>query len=82
MLDHPDDWRRALELLASSPDGCTEALLLAQCFRPALIAELVFDGLAMTETRRAYQDWPVECWDVVTTVKITDDGRAALGGSR
>ena len=31
------DRRRALELLAASPDGCTEALMLAHGFTPQMV---------------------------------------------
>ena len=40
------DHRRALAVLAGCPDGCTEALLLAQGFTRGLIAELILAGLA------------------------------------
>ena len=36
------DRRRALELLAASPDGCTEALMFANGFTAQLLVELVF----------------------------------------
>jgi hypothetical protein len=32
MLDQSHEWRRALEVLASSPEGATEALLFAHGF--------------------------------------------------
>jgi hypothetical protein len=38
--------RRALELLAASHDGCTEALMLANGFTVEQLAELVRAGLA------------------------------------
>jgi hypothetical protein len=34
------DSRRALELLAASPDGCTEALMLAHGFTVELLVDL------------------------------------------
>jgi hypothetical protein len=40
------DRRRALELLAASPNGCTEALMLAQGFSPELLLDLVYGRLA------------------------------------
>jgi hypothetical protein len=46
------DHRRALELLASSPDGCTEALLLANGFAVELLVELVRAGLTNVEPER------------------------------
>jgi hypothetical protein len=38
------DRRRALELLAASPDGCTEALMFANGFTAELLVELVRAG--------------------------------------
>jgi hypothetical protein len=46
------DWRRALELLADSADGFTEALLFARGFTNATIAGLVDTGLVAVTTRR------------------------------
>jgi hypothetical protein len=40
------DRRRALELLAASSDGCTEAIMLAHGFTVAQIVDLVCAGLA------------------------------------
>jgi hypothetical protein len=40
------DRRRALELLASCPDGCTEAIMLAHGFTIEQMVELVRTGLA------------------------------------
>ena len=42
------DRRRALELLASCRDGCTEAVLAAHGFTIGLTAELMRAGLART----------------------------------
>ena len=41
--------RRALRLLAGSPLGCTEAILLAHGLKAELLALLVRDGLATTQ---------------------------------
>jgi hypothetical protein len=38
------DRRRALELLAASPEGCTEALMFANGFTAELLIELVRAG--------------------------------------
>jgi hypothetical protein len=43
------NWRRALELLASSADGCTEAFLFAHGFTEATIAGLIDTGLVADE---------------------------------
>ena len=36
--------RRALELLAASPDGCTEAIMLAHGFTVEMLVELIRAG--------------------------------------
>ena len=46
------DRRRALELLAASPDGCTEAIMLSHGFTIPQMVELVRAGLAMATTGR------------------------------
>ena len=38
--------RRALELLAASPDGCTEAIILAHGFTTDFLVDLICAGLA------------------------------------
>jgi hypothetical protein len=40
---------QALRLLAASPLGCTEAIVLAHGFKTELLAVLVRDGLAITQ---------------------------------
>jgi len=45
------DHRRALELLAGSPAGMTDSLLLAHGITRTFLAELVLDGLASTDER-------------------------------
>jgi hypothetical protein len=60
MLDNPasrrtgtmaitPDQRRALDMLAGSPDGCTEATLRAHGFKVGLLAGLVRAGLAVAK---------------------------------
>jgi hypothetical protein len=49
----PAEHRRALAVLASCPDGCTEALLLAYGFTRGLIAELILAGLARASMEQA-----------------------------
>jgi hypothetical protein len=46
------DRRRALELLAASRDGVTEAILLAHGISVELMVELVRTGLATAQTER------------------------------
>src|SRR5262245_57910536 len=40
------DRRRALELLDTTPDGCTEAIFLAHGFKSEMLAEQISAGLA------------------------------------
>jgi hypothetical protein len=62
------DRRRALELLAASPDGCTEALITAHGFTAAQMVELMRVGLATATAER------VVAWR-------TDDRSRETGGS-
>jgi hypothetical protein len=70
--------RQALRLLAGSPLGCSEAILLAHGFKTELLAVLVRDGLAITQpgTTRAGRRRLEVVW-----VMITDAGRRALDRS-
>ena len=69
------DRRRALELLAASHDGCTEAIMAAHGYSVEQLVELVRSGLAsatperVVAGKRAMQ---------ITRVRITDAGRRAL----
>jgi len=45
--------RRALELLAASSDGCTEAIILAHGFTIDFLVDLIRAGLATAQTERA-----------------------------
>ena len=73
------DQRRALTVLADSPDGCTEAILLAHGFKLALLVELVRDGLASATSDRVRAG--TRMLDV-TRVRITEAGRKALPRAR
>jgi hypothetical protein len=75
---HPKtDRRRALELLASCRDGCTEAIMLAHSFTVAQMVEL---RRARNRERRARVAGgrPIE----VARVRISEAGRRALGKIR
>jgi hypothetical protein len=69
------DQRWALDMLAGSPRGVTESVMLAHGFTVGLLAGLVRDGLATAASdivlagKRKVQ---------VTRVRITDAGRLAL----
>jgi hypothetical protein len=68
--------RRALELLAGSAAGCTEALMLAHGFTVETLCALVGAGLATVKAARMMVAGgnPVE----MTRVYITHAGRVAL----
>src|SRR5262245_60680064 len=69
------DRRRPLELLASSPDGCSEAIMLARGFTAEQMVELVHAGLATTNAERVAMGGRT---NEVAKVRITDAGRSTL----
>jgi hypothetical protein len=70
---------RALELLASSRDGCTEAIMLAHGFSIDMMVELVNGGLAsVTAERMVVGRERIE----VAVVRITEAGRRALAAAK
>ena len=75
MPDQSDEWRRALEVLASSPEGATEALLFAHGFMHMAITGLVDSGLATSTIEPFLADGRLV---EVTRFKITEAGRVAL----
>jgi hypothetical protein len=66
-----DEQRRALRLLARSPNGCTEAALLDQGFTVGQLGNLVFGGFAKIRAAGRQK---------VFLVKITTAGRKAIAG--
>ena len=69
------DRRRALQVLAASSDGCTEALMLAHGFKSDLLVELVRAGFATAHTERMLAGGrAVE----VNRMRITDAGRKGI----
>jgi len=69
--------RRALELLAGSRDGCTEAIMLAPGFTIDMLVEMINTGLASASSERVVAGGKtVE----VAWVRITEAGRRALWG--
>jgi hypothetical protein len=70
--------RRAIELLARSPTGCTETLMLAHGFPAEMLGWLVLDGLATV------QRGTMLAGDRQLTVKwieITDLGHVAISAA-
>jgi hypothetical protein len=70
-----DEPRRALRLLARSPNGCTEAIMLAHGFEVATIDKLVLDGLAKVE---AHNTMAGRQRMKVVWMQITEAGRRAI----
>jgi len=67
--------RRALELLAASRDGCTEAMMLAHGFTVELMVDLCIAELAIaTPERMVTGGRAIE----VVRLRITESGRQAL----
>jgi len=66
------DRRRALELLAASRDGCTEAIMLAHGFTVELMVDLCIAGLAIATVERMVVGGRTV--DIVR-LKITEAGR-------
>ena len=64
--------RRALELLAASPDGCSEAIMLAHGFTVDFLVELIRTGMATTRTERVIASGRAM---EVARVRITEIGR-------
>jgi len=71
------DRQRALELLAASPDGCTEAILRAHGFSTAQMVDLVRAGLATAHSQRVVASGGGRRI-AAARVKITEAGRQAL----
>ena len=73
---HDAERRRALELLADSPDGCTEHAFTAHGFTLEMLVELITAGLASTRLERVRMSWrDIE----MKRVRITLEGLRALG---
>jgi hypothetical protein len=72
------DRRRALELLAGSPTGCTEVLLFAHGVTVEMLVELIRAGLATASTERVGGGGRAM---EIARVRITEAGRRALAGA-
>jgi len=69
----------ALELLAGSPDGCTERLLVANGFTIELLLELLQAGLASAHAERKIIDGKLT---EIARLGITDAGLRVLAESK
>jgi putative heme iron utilization protein len=70
-----DEQKRALQLLARHPDGCAEAVLLAEGFSVGQLAVLVVDGFA--KMHRTPTDVDGRQKNVIW-MEITEEGRNAI----
>jgi hypothetical protein len=73
------DRRRALELLASCRDGCTEAIMLARGFTVPQMVKLIRAGLATAQSERVVAGGRTL---EIARVRITDARRRALAQRR
>jgi hypothetical protein len=75
MAELTDEQRRALRLLARSPNGCTEALLMAHGFPTEMLTGLLTHGLVRADVHamRAGGRATVVVW-----MQITPAGRKAI----
>jgi DNA-binding PadR family transcriptional regulator len=69
------DQREALRMLAGSPNGSTESIMLAHGFAIGVLRDLVRDGLATAEPRTVRSGRRLI---EVKWMRITDAGRRAL----
>jgi hypothetical protein len=72
--------RRALGMLAGSPDGCTKSVLLAHGLKDETLTGLVDKGLAKS-TPGTVRIGPSQRPINVTWLTITAEGRKALAGT-
>ena len=70
-----DDCRRALTVLAGSPDGCTEAIMLAHGFTQELLVSLAQNGLVSVRDEQLRAGKRMMA---VIRLRITNTGLQAL----
>jgi hypothetical protein len=75
MVSLTPEQRRALRLLASIPNGCTETLMLARGFELSMLRKLLRDGLAAAEP---YNTLAGGKHVRMTLMRITEAGRKAI----
>jgi hypothetical protein len=72
-----DEQRRALDLLARHPSGCSEQVLLAEGFTVGQLTALVMDGFARME-HTVVRDGERE--KIAALIQITEAGRKVIKG--
>ena len=68
--------RRLLRMLARSPNGCTEAMLIGYGFSIKFLTDVVFDGLATAEPSTTQIGGRETS---VVRMRITERGRREIG---
>jgi hypothetical protein len=71
------DQRSALQMLAGTPHGSTESIMLAHGFAIGMLRDLVRDGLATAQREKVREG---KQYITVTRLRITDAGRRAMAG--
>jgi hypothetical protein len=72
MATPSDEQRRALQLLARSPDGCTEALMMANGFPIEMPGDLATAGLALATPKDTRAAAPVARMVTPSGMPLTD----------
>jgi hypothetical protein len=72
----PSVCRRALQIIAANPHGCTEAMLAALDIPADVLIELVRGGLVIVRRETVVEE---DSADEVTKVWITEAGKQVLG---
>jgi hypothetical protein len=75
MVNLPPELRSALGIFARHPDGCAEAVLLADGFHVGQLSVLVVEGLAEMQRRPAVVGGRER---MVVWMEITEAGRRAI----
>jgi hypothetical protein len=76
----PFDQREALRMLAGSPDGCTESILLTHGFGTGTLRELVRDGFATAERRTVRAGAAADPSDVADDHRLREACARRVGG--
>jgi hypothetical protein len=74
MANLSDEQRRALHILALSPNGCSEEAMLAHGFELATLGDLMFGGFALATPR------DTRAGRLIVWMELTEAGRQAIAG--
>jgi hypothetical protein len=71
-----DEQRRALRILALSPNGCAEAAMLTHGFELATLGDLTFGGFALATPR------DTSTGRLIVWMEITEAGRKVIADNQ